>query len=716
MMKKKETLKSGKKINLFSIRNKIFVCFLVPIVFMIIVGTAAYQRAAEGMQEKFQESTGQTIKMLGEYLEMSNSFLETEAMKYAFDEKLNNYALGLMDTDKAAMAEVVANINSGIMSSQKANKCISNIHILPVSGKSVITTKSAATVGSGGINGFLEDYLAEVPTEGKYPQKWIDRHDLLDTGLSLNQDDYILSYQLLSQNKKYCVIIDVKAEYFRNLLGEINLGEGSILGIVTENGREILCEAVGEGRESVITEGDPVFYGQEFFEKAVSAATEDSEDEQADAPESEDEIMNGSSEVKYNGRDYLFIYNRGAENHTTVCALVPLNVVTGQAESIKSLTITLVILATVFAGLIGIWIASGIQGNMKRISKRFGEVAKGDLTVTVTAKGKDEFNGLAASATNMIYNNKKLVSKVNYSTGELEISAGKVKDASEIISGYTEDITRAISGINEGMEKQSAYALACVEKTDALSNEMKEVSNTVEKVEGLVADTEKMIDSGMAMVRELGHRAQETTAITSKVGESVQTLKKETDIINQFVEMITDISEETNLLSLNASIEAARAGDAGKGFSVVAEEIRKLADDSARAAGEIQSNVMNISGQTQTTMQDAKQAAEMVALQTEVVQKVVAVFQDMNLQMKELVSGLKDIICSTERADVERHEALKSVKNISDIIEVSVENVRDVNGVTEKLLQNVENLNSISDTLNMNMEELKTEISVFKTE
>ena len=391
----KKTKESGKrnKIQLFSIRNKIFVCFFVPIVFMIIVGIAAYQKSAAGMQEKFQESTEQTIKMLGEYLEMSNAFLETEALKYAFDVDMNNYTLGLMDEDKAAMADVVSAVKSNITSSQKTSEFISNIHIIPMSDKNVLTTKSAGTIGAGGVNGFLEEYLEDVPSEGKNPQKWIDRHSLLDTKLSLNPDEYILSYQLLSQNKKYCVVIDVKAEYFKNLLESIDLGTGSVLGIVTENGRELLYEITEDKKDSIITEGEAVFYGQDFFveilENISADASEDKESEKAG---------HGYAEVKYKGQKYLFIYSKGAENHTTICALVPLKVVTGQAESIKSLTIKLVILATVIASLIGVWITAGIQGNMKRISKKFGEVAKGDLTVTVTAKGKDEFTDLASSA------------------------------------------------------------------------------------------------------------------------------------------------------------------------------------------------------------------------------------------------------------------------------------------------------------------------------
>ena len=706
-------VKMKKQSILFSIRNKIFICFLVPIAFMIVVGIAAYQKSSEGMQDKFQESTEQTMKMLGEYIQMSNSFVETEALKYSMDAQLNSWALGMLDDDMNAMADIVKLTKTNITSSKKSNDFISNIHIIPNAEKKIMTTRAGQT-GTNDPQGFLEEYLADVPMDGKKLVRWIDSHDVLDTNLELSQDDYIMSYQLQSNNKQYCVIVDISAEYYETFFEGIDLGKGSILGLVTANGRELLHESIEEGDKSAIVEGEPVFFGRDFYTAILPAQTE----EEADKKDKEEEeaILHGSAEVKYNGKDYIFIYNRLEDNNSTVCALVPMKVVTGQAESIKTLTIGLVVAAIIIAGLIGVGIASGIQRNMKRIAKRFGEVANGDLTVTVTAKGRDEFVGLAQSATNMIYNNKKLVAKVNDSTNDLAASASEVKSASEIISGYSEDITRAISGINEGMERQSKYALACVEKTDALSQDIKEVSDTVEKVEVLVSNTENMIENGMTMIQQLGESAEETTAITAQVGDSVEALKKETSIINQFVEMITDISEQTNLLSLNASIEAARAGDAGRGFAVVAEEIRKLADSSAKAAGNIQDNVKNITKQTESTMADAKRAEEKVAAQSVVVEKVVSIFQEMNAQMEELVGGLDAIVESTGKADAERKETLESVKNISDIIEESAGSVRDVNGVTEKLLQNVDNLNKVSDILNVNMTDLKAEISAFKTE
>ena len=87
---KKTSGRSGKSSKLFSIRNKIVVCFLVPIVFMIIIGISAYQKSAEGLSEKYTDSTLQTVRMATEYLEMTCDFIRSEGLKYAYDDDLGN--------------------------------------------------------------------------------------------------------------------------------------------------------------------------------------------------------------------------------------------------------------------------------------------------------------------------------------------------------------------------------------------------------------------------------------------------------------------------------------------------------------------------------------------------------------------------------------------------------------------------------------------------
>ena len=687
--------KSGKSSKLLSIRNKIVVCFLVPIVFMVIIGVSAYQKSAEGLSEKFTDSTLQTMRMATENLNMSCDFIRSEGLKYAYDDDLRKYFLGMFEDNPVDKLNFLTSTKSNLLSVQTSNPFISHMHIIPKKGVNLLSTKL-----SSGVDGFLDEYKEDVASgEGRrsIPQ-WIDSHPVLDEKVTETEKDYIMAFEMMSQSNNACVVIDIKPSAITDFMEEIDIGDGSIIGFVTPGGRELVVENVEEGKESVLPEEGNVFSGQEYYTAVMDEAVEDA----------------GTAEVDFQGEKYLFIYSHSADIGFTTCALVPMRVVTSQATEIRNMTIGLVILACVIVVIVGIFITAGIENNMRRISRKFGDVAKGDLTVTVSAKGHDEFQDLAGSATNMITNTKKLVNQVSNATGELEVSAQNVGQASELIHEYSQDITRAIGEINEGMEEQSRHAQECVEKTDILSNEIQEVSHVVERVEKLVGETEGMINKGMEIVQVLGDRAGETTQMTVKVSESIESLRKESEIINSFVATITEITEQTNLLSLNASIEAARAGEAGRGFAVVAEEIRKLADDSAKAAGEIRNNVANITAQTQNSVESASQAKAMVELQTKAVEEVIAVFREMQERMGQLIEGLKDIVVSTEKADGERSAAVAAVKNISDIIEETAGSAETVNDVANKLLNHVEKLSTTASVLDENMEGLKNEISVFK--
>ena len=687
--------KSGKSSKLLSIRNKIVVCFLVPIVFMVIIGVSAYQKSAEGLSEKFTDSTLQTMRMATENLNMSCDFIRSEGLKYAYDDDLRKYFLGMFEDNPVDKLNFLTSTKSNLLSVQTSNPFISHMHIIPKKGVNLLSTKL-----SSGVDGFLDEYKEDVASgEGRrsIPQ-WIDSHPVLDEKVTETEKDYIMAFEMMSQSNNACVVIDIKPSAITDFMEEIDIGDGSIIGFVTPGGRELVVENVEEGKESVLPEEGNVFSGQEYYTAVMDEAVADA----------------GTAEVDFQGEKYLFIYSHSADIGFTTCALVPMRVVTSQATEIRNMTIGLVILACVIVVIVGIFITAGIENNMRRISRKFGDVAKGDLTVTVSAKGHDEFQDLAGSATNMITNTKKLVNQVSNATGELEVSAQNVGQASELIHEYSQDITRAIGEINEGMEEQSRHAQECVEKTDILSNEIQEVSHVVERVEKLVGETEGMINKGMEIVQVLGDRAGETTQMTVKVSESIESLRKESEIINSFVATITEITEQTNLLSLNASIEAARAGEAGRGFAVVAEEIRKLADDSAKAAGEIRNNVANITAQTQNSVERASQAKAMVELQTKAVEEVIAVFREMQERMGQLIEGLKDIVVSTEKADGERSAAVAAVKNISDIIEETAGSAETVNDVANKLLNHVEKLSTTASVLDENMEGLKNEISVFK--
>ncbi len=695
--KKARKEKASKGMLLFSIRNKIIVSFLVPVIFMIIIGVCAYQKAVSGMSEKFQETAGQTVDMAEDYVSMVCSFIESEGMKYAYDSKLSDYFYGMYDNDPKEKSNLITTMRTQAITSKNTNQYISDIHIVTKPGISMITS-SGSTYGGSEHDGIFTAYKESVADEsGKGIERWIDDHTVLDEAIGLKKDSYIMAYQLLSQKSNACVVVDIKPSSIQDLIGQIDLGDGSIVGFVTKNGRELINENLKEGESSILTEGENVFYGQEFFPDVASMTEDESSVKQ----------------ITYHGQKYQFFYSTSVRMGSTVCAMVPVYTIVKQAETIRSITVILVVLACIVALTIGIFTVVGIQTNMSRFSRKFGEVAKGDLTVEVKVKGRDEFRNLADSANHMIRHTKKLVTKVTAATEELEHSAKDVDEVSGIISSHSTEITHAVDEINEGMIRQTSHAQECVEKTQLLSSEMQEVSEIVAKVENLVGETEEMIAHGMAIVSQLGETAKKTNDITKQVGESIESLREESDTINSFVSTITAISTQTNLLSLNASIEAARAGEAGRGFAVVAEEIRKLAEDSAQAAGQIRNNVEHITEQTMNSVESAQTAQNMVADQTTAVEQAIKLFDDMQERMNALVKGLKNISDSTNNADKECGYTVEAVKNISEIIEETTDSVEVVREVIEQLMTGVKNLNQTSDALGENMESLKTEISEF---
>lgn len=686
--------KKKKSSMLFSIRNKIALCFLVPIAFMIVIGVTAYRRAAEGMSQKFSESTQQTVNMAVEYVDMSCNFIESEALKYAFDSDLSKYFVGLYDSDKLGMMNLMNNTKANIAASQTANNFISDIHIVTKAGVYMLST-----AGSSNYDGIFAEYREAYADGSKRGiNKWIDEHPILDETLGMRKKNYIMAYQTLSQSGNACVVIDIKADAIQEFLQGINLGEGSIVGFVTAGGNEIVCENKGESEESIFAEGEKAFFGQSFY------------------PAADTEELQGVEEVSYKGGKYMFFYNRSELNGATVCALVPVEIITGQAETIKNITVGLVVLACIVVLAVGFLIVIGIQKNMKNIATTLEEVAEGDLTVSAKAKSRDEFRSLAGSANDMIINTKKLVNKVNAATVQLEDSAKAVEQVSGEIHSHSTDITDAVNEISETMTQQTANVQECVAKTDILSEEMQEVSRVVEQVKRLVDETGEMINHGMEIVTLLGQRAQQTTEITAKVGESIDSLRQESEIINSFVGTITDISEQTNLLSLNASIEAARAGEHGRGFSVVAEEIRKLADQSMGAGNEIKNIVENIEKTTAVTTKSAKEAEDIMRLQVENIGDTVAVFGEIKRAVDILVKGLSEITRQMAVMIEDKDKILSSVQSISAVSEEAAASTQEVTATVTNQLEEVQKLAEEVERLSVWANELENSMQKFVLE
>uniref|UniRef100_UPI004057C4CB methyl-accepting chemotaxis protein n=1 Tax=Acetatifactor sp. TaxID=1872090 RepID=UPI004057C4CB len=691
-MKPKKQKKNEKQVNgkvKFGIGMQIFACFLILVVFIVAVGVQGYTSASEGLRAKYEESTLETLKMTVEYVDLGRGFVESEGIKYAFASNLVEYYRGFYKSDAKGRAELLKETNDTLQAAAISNSFINNIHIITAAGVDTLTTKRGATTSTP--DGFLKEFKAEMDEiygEGQMP-KWIDSHPLVDEKMKLTTEDTLFSYAVQATSGSAYIIVDMKKQAVLDILEQINLGEGSIVGIVTAGGKEAIA-----GREE-----SALFTELPIYQECLTA-----------------EELNGYTEINYQGQKYLFIYSRNADGYYTICALTPMSTITAQADEIRQVTMIMVMLAGIIAVLVGILISTKIGRNMKRLISTMSAVGKGDLTVEIKSRAKDEFGQMNSAMNHMVGNTRKLVKKVADSTGTLGEITRSVTETTDIINEYSENITGAIEEIHSGMNVQAESAQECLQKTDSLSERIQIISGKVEEIETLIRATDEKILLGIDTMQILGERAAQTNEKTNKVEESIVLLQEKFGEIEGFVETINSISEETNLLSLNASIEAARAGESGRGFAVVADQIRKLAEGSAQASAEIQKTVGGILEQTDISVEDARGAKQMVVLQTKAVEEIRVAFTAMQKHMAEVIEQMREITVNTELADSERGATLQSIESISAVIEETVAAVTVLNESAGSLLSHAGVLKDGADILDGSMRDLETEIGQFKIE
>jgi methyl-accepting chemotaxis protein len=625
--------------------------------------------------------------MAAEYMRFGFDNVKVASNQFVGDTTLMEYLrnqgdmMDRRDTMNSTQKTISARITS--------DEFIKNIYIISDTAKSIMTAQ--VQIEDGFYAGLSETEIGKYLIENPMKYIWSGQDDYLDEKLNTKPDDYAIRLIRPFGNLDSVLIMDIRVDTINKILADLSF-ESGYLGFIAPDGFEVIDKT----NKNVKTD-KAVFTDQQFYKKALESNT-----------------STGSDTVDYKGKKHLFLYSKIGDTGAMICSLMPLSVINNQASNIRTTTVIIVIIACLIAITTAVVLSTGINNTINNINSVLRRAAKGDLTIQFSIDRKDEFKVLSEQVQATINNMKQLIQQVKDLSMEVSFSSNSVSKASEAFLKSSSDISRAMTEIEQGVNQQALEAEQCLTQMDALNKKIELVSDNTKEI-GLIADnTKQRVIEGTYVSDELNKQTSSTISTTKGIIQEIEKLAEKSSSINSIINVINDIANQTNLLSLNASIEASRAGEYGRGFAVVASEIRNLAEQSKSSVNDIKFIIESILEDTINVVEIARKVESVLKLQESAVKNTTDSYQDINESVEKLVVFLKQISENVDSINETRVTTLSSIENISAVLEEIAAASNNVSQSSNEQLHSVESLNLSAVRLDTHVDNLTKEIEKFK--
>ena len=390
-------------------------------------------------------------------------------------------------------------------------------------------------------------------------------------------------------------------------------------------------------------------------------------------------------------------------------ALAGITTVTGVAVGIIAIVVLIAIIISFIMG-------RRLMRALVKVSTIIEDVANGNIEAdfSVAKETNDEIGLIIEKMKELTHSLGSIVGKIRNSSDTMSSNSYELNDTSSQTLAANNEISKAVEDVAEGSTGMAASISKINENLLEMSNETKDINASVDEIKNqttAVQDSSKIMNDKIKSMQDSSHKMDEGISAISKRIETVNTT---VDKVSNIVSVIEEISSETNLLSLNASIEAARAGDAGKGFAVVAEEIRVLSDNTNTGLENIKQIISSLVEECRYCVQASGTIVEDNAKQKEEIKAVLDEFGSLDEQIQK----------TAEKAD-EIEELVTAMIELNDDITKSSNSLTDVSAAnaaaTEEMNANIEELNAMmhgvsemAEHMNNESDGLKEALSFFR--
>lgn len=424
----------------------------------------------------------------------------------------------------------------------------------------------------------------------------------------------------------------------------------------------------------------------------------------------------GFIEYDFYGKRKFAVYSTSGLTGWKIVASLDNKELINDTKNIQNITIMTLGIIAIIAIIVSLILSTAISKDINKLLVAFNKVKDGDLRAKVNIKSKDEFKKLGEDFNEMIENVSALIKSVNESSNTVLETSSNLSIMSEETSTSISEVARAITDVSSGAIEQANSAQDGATSIIELSDNLNLLNKATEAIGLVYENTNNLSSKGLKMVGTLIEKSNDTKVSTTKVSDLVREMEESIGKINAVSDTISQITEQTNLLSLNASIEAARAGEAGRGFAVVAEEIRKLAEQSKDSTTEIKKIVDDIKVKTKVAVVAIKDTGTIVEEQEVVVDQAKSVFNDIMSGVDDLISKVSEIRDYIVVIDEKKENVVTQIESISSISQETAASSEEVTASTEEVISISEELTVHANELQQMSENLKVMINTFKFE
>ncbi len=381
---------------------------------------------------------------------------------------------------------------------------------------------------------------------------------------------------------------------------------------------------------------------------------------------------------------------------------------------IINLFIFITIIAMLISLVIMYFLANAFTKPIKELTIISEKVSNGDLTVNIEVREKDEIGILKNSFNQMVENLKMLVDKTNSTVNSVNESTTMLGDMVEQSTLTINQVSSAVEETAAGAVEQAKLTQDGVQKGSILEKTALKIREDADEMRSSAEEMRVMGQKGKQVTSVLTLKQEITNKSIKEIFDVVSALGERVKSIGEFTSAISQISEQTNLLALNAAIEAARAGEQGKGFAVVADEVRKLAEESSRAAGDVQLIVNNIQNDTNKTITVVNETKEIFNDQNNAVVSTEKIFIELDDTITNSMNRIRSLYERVDELNNVKDQVIETINEIDVMCEQSAAAAEEVSASVEEQNSTMQEINQHVKMLENNSQQLKEAVDRFK--